>query len=100
MSAKQSALSFRIEEAMKIALDQAAAEDWWPTANLCALILENWLRDHNRLLAPKRIFRAEARAAIVNRKLRPLISASCRLHLRRSTKCRQVHHEVLARRPV
>jgi hypothetical protein len=27
MSAKQSALSFRIEEAMKIALDQAAAED-------------------------------------------------------------------------
>jgi hypothetical protein len=69
MSAKQSALSFRIEEAMKIALDQAAAEDWWPTANLCALILENWLRDHNRLLAPKRIFRAEARAAIVNRKL-------------------------------
>jgi hypothetical protein len=53
MSAKQSALSFRIEEAMKIALDQAAAEDWWPTAHLCALILENWLRDHEHLPAPK-----------------------------------------------
>jgi hypothetical protein len=53
MSAKQSVLSFRIEESMKIALDQAAAQERRPTANLCALILENWLRDHEHLPAPK-----------------------------------------------